>query len=439
MGEPTGTDKTQLRQGPPQPSAPADPRGPTVPVEAGSLIGEYRIDALLGEGGMGTVYSAHQPVIGKWVAVKVLKGELSGDPGLVRRFVDEARAVNKIGHPNIIDIFSFGALPDGRQYFVMELLAGETLATRMERGPLTASEIGRVFGQTLSALAAAHREKIVHRDLKPENLWMGLPRHGQPFTKVLDFGIAKLLEKESIEVTQTGVAMGTPYYMSPEQCLGHNVDHRTDIYALGVMLYQLFAGRLPFEGQSFAEIVTQQITAVPSPPSRWRAVAPPVEELILACLEKDRERRPQSAEELGRQLEAALRAVPSPGQAATSTPEGLSRPFSSRRIRVAIGVAGLLAVILILGWARSRVSPLSSAARRADSALTVLPAPASGEVIARPSAPVAPTPRPVMALPTRTTAVQPPPPTPKRRAPARAGRDDLGIETENPFRKPRLQ
>ena len=139
----------------------------------------------------------------------------------MQRFVDEARAVNKIGHPNIIDIFSFGQLADGRQYFVMEFLDGETLAARIARGPLPVTEARRLLLQACDALEAAHAEKIVHRDLKPENLWIATPRHGQPYLKVLDFGIAKLVEeREAGTATDLGVAMGTPHYMSPEQCRG---------------------------------------------------------------------------------------------------------------------------------------------------------------------------------------------------------------------------
>ena len=160
--------------------------------------------------------------------------------------------------------------------------------------------------QACNALEAAHRERVVHRDLKPDNLWIARPKHGQSFIKVLDFGIAKLIETELVNVTQTGVTMGTPMYMSPEQCIGQNVDHRTDIYAMGAIFYQVFAGRLPFDGRTFAEVVAQQLTAVPAPPSQFRAMAPALEHLILACLEKDAGKRPQSAAELAALLEAAL-------------------------------------------------------------------------------------------------------------------------------------
>jgi eukaryotic-like serine/threonine-protein kinase len=299
-----------------QNTAPLGGRLPADVLTEGVKIGEYRVEKLLGEGGMGQVYAAKQPVIGKRVAIKILKTAFSNDAELVRRFLGEARAVNKIGHPNIIDIFSFGQLPDGRQYFVMEFLEGETLGERIAREPLAPEEAKRLLTQACNALEAAHREKVVHRDLKPDNLWIAKPKHGESFIKVLDFGIAKLIETELVNVTQTGVTMGTPMYMSPEQCLGQNVDHRTDIYAMGAMLYQIFAGRLPFDGRTFAEVVAQQLTAVPGPPSQFRPMSAKLEHLILACLEKNAAKRPQTAAELAVMLEAAL----DPNAAQTQSP-----------------------------------------------------------------------------------------------------------------------
>src|SRR5262245_11277660 len=266
---------------------------------AGFAVGEYRIEALLGEGGMGAVYGAIQPEIGARVAIKVLGRELSRDPRLVQRFVDEARAVNKIRHPNIIDIFAFGRLADGRQYFVMEHLEGETLAARLGRGPLPVSEARPLLQQICEALEAAHQEGVVHRDLKPDNLWIATPRHGQPFAKILDFGIAKLVESREAGGTESGTTMGTAYYMSPEQCRGEAAARRADIYAMGVLLYFMWSGKLPFEGGGFLAVATQQITATPAPPSAHRPVPARLERLILSCLEKDPARRPQSAKALG--------------------------------------------------------------------------------------------------------------------------------------------
>jgi serine/threonine-protein kinase len=269
-------------------------------------VGEYRVLRKIGEGGMGSVYSAVQPVIGKRVAIKVLAPHIAQNPELVRRFVDEARAVNKIGHPNIIDIFSFGWLPDRRHYFAMEFLDGQSLADRMRRGPFQPEEARRLLRQICQALEAAHRQGIVHRDLKPDNIWIVQPQHGDSYAKLLDFGIAKLMgDADEGHRTQTGIVMGTPAYMSPEQCRGVNVEKGTDIYALGMILYEMFAGRLPFQG-SFAELITHHLVTVPDPPSRHGPVPRALEQLIMRCLDKDPAQRPQTAEALGKALEAAL-------------------------------------------------------------------------------------------------------------------------------------
>src|SRR5262252_1294511 len=199
-------------------------------------VGEYRVLRKIGEGGMGAVYAAVHPVIGKRVAIKVLAPHIASNPELVRRFVDEARAVNKIGHPNIVDIFSFGWLPDRRHYFAMEFLDGQSLAERIKRGSFQPDEARRLLRHICQALEAAHRQGIVHRDLKPDNIWVVEPQHSDSYAKLLDFGIAKLVgDNDTGTRTQTGVLMGTPAYMSPEQCKGAGVDHRTDIYALGMI------------------------------------------------------------------------------------------------------------------------------------------------------------------------------------------------------------
>jgi len=269
-------------------------------------VGEYRVLKKIGEGGMGAVYSAVQPVIGKRVAIKVLAPHIAKNPELVRRFVDEARAVNKIGHPNIVDIFSFGWLPDKRHYFAMEFLDGHSLADRLKRGAFQPDEARRLLRQICQALEAAHRQGIVHRDLKPDNIWIVQPQHGDSYAKLLDFGIAKLMgDVEEGQRTQTGIVMGTPAYMSPEQCRGVNVGKGTDIYALGMILYEMFAGQLPFRG-SFAELITHHLVTVPEAPSRHRPMPRALEQVIMRCLDKDPAQRPQSAEELGKLLEAAL-------------------------------------------------------------------------------------------------------------------------------------
>ena len=220
----------------------------TLEIAAGDDVGGYIVDAIIGTGGMGVVYSATHPVIGKRAAIKVLRAELSDDPSTVERFIREAKVVNQIRHPNIVDIFAIGTLPSGQHYLIMDLLEGETLRLRLGRGSLELSEALAVIDDTASALIAAHDQGVVHRDLKPDNVFLVSARGRGPEVKLLDFGVAKLMGANSLaKPTQTGVALGTPWYMSPEQARGRNVDHRTDIYALGVLAYETLTGVRPFD------------------------------------------------------------------------------------------------------------------------------------------------------------------------------------------------
>jgi eukaryotic-like serine/threonine-protein kinase len=285
------------------------PQGPDATLRPGAIVGEYQITHLLGEGGMGVVYAGTHPEIGKRVAIKVLAPHAAQDPDLIRRFKEEARAVNKIRHPNIIDIFAFNQLPDGRHYFVMEYLDGESLTARLERGSMEFTEMRRLLGQICSALEAAHEAGVVHRDLKPDNIWVATQHKSESRIKLLDFGIAKLNDLTGSKATQAGVPMGTPHYMPPEQGMGRAVDQRADIYALGVVLYQIFAGTLPFDGVTAHEIVFKHVTEPPVPPSRYRPIAPAaMERIILECLEKEPDRRPSTVHALSERIDAAFAA-----------------------------------------------------------------------------------------------------------------------------------
>ncbi|HEY0708164.1 MAG TPA: serine/threonine-protein kinase, partial [Polyangia bacterium] len=218
----------------------------------GQNLNNYEIKAEIGRGGMGTVYVAEHSFMGRKAAVKILKDSYLTDESIVARFMNEARAANAIHHPNIIDIIDVGRLPDGRPYLMMEFLEGETLATRLNQGPLSIQETLQIVRQTAFALKATHDVGIVHRDLKPENIFLCPERDGpsELRVKVLDFGIAKLCGEFSGNTPQTtGAILGTPLYMSPEQCrsgAGNPIDHRTDIYALGAICYEMLTGRAPF-------------------------------------------------------------------------------------------------------------------------------------------------------------------------------------------------
>jgi serine/threonine protein kinase len=276
------------------------PRPPTA-LGLGMQVGDYRVEEKIGAGGMGTVYRAVHSTNGKVVAIKVLSGVHARDANSVRRFILEIRAVNEIHHPNLVDIFSFGQLTDGRYYYVMEFLEGCSLGALMRaRGRLRPEEVLEVFLDVLRALEAAHRKGIVHRDLKPDNVFLVDVRAGRPLkAKLLDFGLAKLVQDPApaVPLTAAGMAVGTPQYMAPEQCKARKVDGRADLYALGVMLYEAVTGRLPCDGKSTLEIWEAHVRRVPRRPAELAPdVSPELESIIMTLLAKSPEERFSSAD-----------------------------------------------------------------------------------------------------------------------------------------------
>src|SRR4051812_9607517 len=270
----------------------------------GKSIGNYQIKAKLGEGGMGTVYLGEHPLIGKRVAVKVLLEELSSKEDIVSRFFNEAKAVNDIGHQNIVDIVDFGKVKNEYNqdivYFIMEFLDGESLAARLRRTGLSFKETMHVMAQCVSALAASHAKGIVHRDLKPENIYLCPRGNDKNFTKLLDFGIAKLTgDSSQSHKTRTGLVIGTPAYMSPEQCEGKGlIDHRSDVYSIGIVMYELLTGRVPFPGEGFGEVLVAHLTKQATKPSQVNTNLPAsIESIVLHAIEKDRNRRFQNMNE----------------------------------------------------------------------------------------------------------------------------------------------
>jgi serine/threonine protein kinase len=278
-------------------------------IPAGTQIGEYRIESKLGEGGFGVVFKAIHPVIGKAAAIKVLNRQYSSNPQMVSRFIAEARAVNQIRHRNIIDIFSFGALPDGRQYYVMELLEGMPFdAWLAKNGRMAPEQAVPILRGIARALDAAHAKGIAHRDLKPENIFLGFDEDGVAQPKLLDFGIAKLMTDaaSSGHKTRTGTPMGTPMYMSPEQARGQNVDHRTDIYSFGVLCFQVLTARYPFDGDSVMDILVKHMT---EPPPRLSEIVPELgtayDAAIFHMLAKKPEDRPATVVSAVEELQTA--------------------------------------------------------------------------------------------------------------------------------------
>ena len=268
-------------------------------LQPGTVVGEYEIQEEIGRGGFGSVYRAVHPVLGKKVAVKVLMRRWSEDPQIVSRFVSEAKAATQIGHANIVDVFGFGQLPDRRYYFVMEHLQGVSLARLLEqREVLDAEETAAILEPVAAALDAAHQKGIIHRDLKAENVFLEVDHQGKRTPRLLDFGLAKLLGEDPTRKhkTQAGARVGTPLYMSPEQCRGRRIDAATDIYSLGVLAYRMLTGVFPYPGPSEGDIVLGHLSRAAERPSRVRKGLPgSVDGAVLRMLEKERKRRPRSA------------------------------------------------------------------------------------------------------------------------------------------------
>src|SRR5438270_3851510 len=300
----------------------------------GRRIGNYEIKAKIGEGGMGTVYLGEHPLIGKRVAIKVLLEELVAKQEVVSRFVNEAKAVNDIGHLNIVDVVDFGKTTGERHeevvYFIMEFLDGEALASRIRRAGLPFKDTMHIMSQCCSALAASHAKGIVHRDLKPENIFLVGRGNDKNFVKILDFGIAKLTGDSgtSSHKTRTGLVIGTPTYMSPEQCEGKGlIDHRSDVYSLGIVMYELLTGVVPFPGEGFGEVLVAHLTKEAVKPTVVNPNLPPaIESIVLHAIEKDRNRRFQNMQEFLAAVEnpdahaAQWRGLPAYAQAAPGSP-----------------------------------------------------------------------------------------------------------------------
>ncbi len=344
-------------------------------LELGNRVrGSYELKEVLAEGGMGIVFMAEHIRLGRQVAMKVLRSEFAGNKRAIHRFFREARAVNEIKHDNIIEITDFIEDTEGENSYVMELLEGQTLKALLAK--TKSLPVPRALGigmQVANALAAVHKAGIVHRDLKSENIFL-IERNNNPdFVKLLDFGVAKLIrpsDDQDIHQTVEGTILGTPEYMSPEQASGKQVDFLTDVYALGVVLYEMLASRRPITGKNFSEIIFKQLTEKPERPSHLKdmhiSLPLALEELVMPCLEKDPALRPRTMEE----VEARLCEIGKAGSLQCETPSlEISRPPTRSR-RPAVVLVSVLLLLLGLGtfWL-FRPLPLPSE----DVAVTKLP------------------------------------------------------------------
>jgi serine/threonine protein kinase len=296
---------------------------------SGALTGrtldeKYYLESELGAGGMGTVYRAGRLLIGDWVAVKVLHQDQMADPRAVERFRREAQIAARLKHPNVVTVYDFGVSREGLSYLVMDLAEGESLGSLIERqGTLAETDAAEIIRQVCAALDEAHRQGVVHRDIKPQNIIVQTIPEGLQ-VKVLDFGVATSRDVTASKLTRTGAIVGTPDYMSPEHCLGEELDGRSDIYSLGIVLFEMLTGVVPFDSPTPTAIVIKHVNDPPPPPRTLNPnISPAVESVALRALEKRREARPQTAGEMARELIAATSGagLGSPYPAMVAAPE----------------------------------------------------------------------------------------------------------------------
>jgi serine/threonine protein kinase len=333
-GAAEAADATDIAAAPP-PRAAGPRRGGDEHIPAGTVVADrYRIEQALGQGGMGTVYYGEHVTVGRKVAVKVLTHEWSAHPTVARRFKEEARAASAAGHQNIVEVFDAGDLPDGRLYLVMELLQGRSLYEELqESGPFEIVRACRIMRQVARAVRAAHGVGIIHRDLKPDNVML-VDRGEGEVVKVLDFGISASADRteDDARLTMPGHALGTPEYMAPEQAKGHPPTAAFDLYAMGVIFYEILCGEPPFVSQNILEVLTRKTTETPPPLDLRRPGLPPaLVQLVHACIHADPSRRPPSVDAFLAALDPVLASLGGAfaihsGPAYAGTGVGMPRP-----------------------------------------------------------------------------------------------------------------
>jgi len=440
------------------------------------LAGKFRVISRLGEGGMGAVYEIEHELTKHRRALKLLHKSMAAMPSVVERFLREASAAGRVGNPHIVETFDAGVLESGEPYLVMELLRGQPLSARIAAGKMPLLEVVDLIGQAAAGVHAAHGAGIIHRDLKPDNLFITEGADGRPFVKILDFGISKFDSQKTggLQLTQEGAALGTPYYMPPEQIRGEgSLDARADVYALGVILYECLSGVRPFEAETLPHLAILIHTGQPKPIAEHRPDLPQgLIGLVHSAMAADRGQRMQSAGELRSMLEhygpvgfrSQIRNSPLPppsivpARALSTSAAGVSlrpaalaakSPKPAWLIASALGVGAVAALGGGLWWltAHSAANEIASAAPSPPTAGASVPPPVVREPVAPASAP------PASAAPSVGAALAEPGPIPApavsaargpqtalgsaapRVAPPRPGRaDERGLAKDNPFK-----
>lgn len=403
-----------------------DPRGD--PLLDRVVDGRYHIEAVIGQGGMGTVYRVRHVLLDKMLALKALRADLARDPEIADRFIHEARTAASVSHPDLVQISDFGTLPTGQAYFVMDLLAGMPLSSLLRRhGALSPRRAVRITRKVACAVQAAHDAGIIHRDLKPDNIHIRVLDDDDEI-KIVDFGLARVIGTN--RVTRAGVVFGTPYYMSPEQASGESIDARSDLYALGVVLYEMLTGRVPFEGDTYMGVLTQHIYMKPLPLAERlgkELTVPELDGVVMRCLEKQPSRRYASLRDLVAALDAldpatlpdeALGSAPPLEQAfdlenVDSSRLVLDQPTRGRPFLVAAAFGAAVFSAIVVGVfvlpepppesAPPVAPPIAAQALAAPSGPPLLPAPEA--VDPRSTAP-APSAAPELAVPSRASTVR---------------------------------
>lgn len=407
------------------------------------LAGNYEILEVLGQGGMGVVYRGKHSLMERIVAIKMLLSQLISDTNSVKRFQQESKAAARLKHPHIIDVYDFGISPAGQPYIVMEFLEGTPLSDLIKKeGQIGVERSIKLISQACDALDHAHKQGVVHRDLKPSNIVLTQYDEEKDYVKVVDFGVAKLIEvgnnNEGQRLTQAGEVCGSPVYMSPEQCMGQDLDARSDIYSMGIVLYETLTGKLPILGKTMVDTMSKHISEPPVPFNQARPdlyIPERLEWVVMKAMAKDPAQRHQTMEEFKLDLDLA---IPRPGRSTVLRTQEQKSPVESmlgfvKEVPVwtwAAAVALMLAAGGIIVHAITDKAPAASQAHNPPVKAAPAPAPQTSPATASPT--VAPPSQTTQAQPTTTQAPATKPPAATAESPAAA----VKVPKQPPSSKP---